>query len=208
MKKLLKCLGIALLVFVAIIAFVMIKNAVDNKVISKPPITNNGGNSSGNNSGNDDVGNNNSDKPKEPEKEVYTKDESVDELIRKFNLITFDSSCNDDCLNQQELTVAVYWFGGGSETKKALINSLNMIINHPDFEKLNAQKKIRISFDSDYVKPLHGDMTYSFNFFVFQHSKETKAEVYFTGRIATKDEVTISQEDIDAVYELRKMYHS
>lgn len=211
MKKLLKIVGVVLLAFVAIVVFFIVKNVVDsNRGSNEPPITNNGGNSSGNNNGNDDVGNNNNDKPKEPEKEVYTKYEPVDEIIRKFNVIKVDSSCvsgKDEegyCLDTP-LRINICWFGGGNATYEVLVDTLNMIVNHPDFEKLNKEKKIKLDIDTDYVKPLHGDTTYSFEFGTIGHQS---AKVKFTGRIATKDEISLSQEEINKIFDYYRQDHS
>lgn len=200
MKKIIKIFGVILLVFVVILVFVIVKDVIDSNKTNTPPITNNGGNSGNNNNGNN-TGDDPNKKPEEPEKEVYTTYEPADELVRKFNIITLNSFCEEGCdITLTYLRVCIYWFGGGPAVKEAMVESLNMIVNHPDFDELNRNKKIEIYIDTEYVKSLHANITYSFSFFVAGESSKAKEEVNFTGRVATKDQVSIKQEGVNEVF--------
>lgn len=214
MKKIIKVFGVILLVFAIIVVFVIVKDVIDNNKTNTPPITDNGGNSGNNNNGNN-TGDDPNKKPEEPEKEVYTTYEPADELVRKINVIEVDSVCLEGKQDGKEycidtpIGIYICWFGGGNATKEAMVENLKMITSHPEFEKLNKNKKISIAIDITYVNALHGNITYEFGFFVGGHSGETNAIVRFTGRIAaSKESVMIKQEDIDSVYNLYKTYNS
>lgn len=211
MKKIIKIFGVILLVFAIIVVFVIVKDVIDNNKTNTPPTTNNGGNSGNNNNGNN-TGDDPNKKPEEPEKEVYTTYEPADELVRKFNVIKVDGTCiegkqdgKEYCLDTQ-IGVNIYWFGGGDAVKEAMVENLKMIVNHPDFEELNKNKKIKISIDITYNKPLHGNLTYSFVFGTYGHESAT---IDFTGRVASSKEVVmIKQEDINEIFDFYRQNNS
>lgn len=210
MKKIIKIFGAILLVFAVILVFVIVKDVIDSNKTNTPPITNNGGNqgNGGNNNGDDP-----NKKPEEPEKEVYTTYEPADELVRKFNVIKVDGICLEGKQEDKEycldtpLRINISWFGGGTAVKEAMIENLKMIVDHPDFEELNKNKKIKIDIDITYNKPLHGDTTYSFEFGTIGFKSYPR--INFTGRIASsKTDVMLTQEQINSVYKFYQQNNS